>query len=273
MRATPMTTPNTNPDRVDQESITTRPRHALGYLLGQWIRQGYDELGTALMLGFYLLITSSLAFSPAVMVLAFVPSEQFSLFPVGWVHLLLLVAGGWLSLVAWLALNRHMEEVLTFQYPTWRTFWTSFTRYWLRALWTMLLLGGGFGILAFDVVMFPRMLEGIPYASLAAVSVTLWIALFLGMAQIHLVPFLVHQDRPFLVALKRATLVAVWKPIRTLFILLVEMLIVYTCFRIPPFILILPGLYSILSLLSLLILLDEWQDPYEKTPEAIRAGV
>jgi uncharacterized membrane protein YesL len=272
MRVSPMADELASPDNPSEERVTDHPRHALGFLLGQWLRQGYDELGTALLLGFYLFFVGSVAFLPAVGMLALLPSGELSLFQFGWFHLPLVVVGGWLSLAAWLSLNCHLDQVLTFQYPTWRTFWAAYPRCLVRSLWTALLLGGGFGVLAFDMVMFPRMLSGIPYAGLAAVSVALWLALFLGMVQVHLIPFLVHQDRPFLTALKRATLVAVWKPLRTLFILVIEMLFAYTCFRIPPLFLMLPGLYSILSLLSLLILLDEWRDPYEKTPEAIRAG-
>ncbi len=272
MKASPMVEEMTSSDSLREEPLTHHPRHALGFLLGQWLRQGYDELGTALLLGFYLLIVCSAAFAPAIGVLVWLPSEQITLFQFGWLHLPLVLMGGWLSITAWLALNRHFEQVLTFQYPTWKTFWSSYLRSLIRSLWTTLLLGGGFGVLAFDVMMFPRMLAGIPYAGLVAVSTSLWIALFLAMIQVHLIPFLVHQDRPFLTALKRAAMVAVWKPIRTLFILGIEMLFAYTCHQIPPLILILPGLYSILSLLSLLILLDEWRDPYEKTPEAIRAG-
>ena len=272
MKVLPMPDELTSTDSSQKEAVSHHPRHKLGFLLGQWLRQGYDELGTALLLGFYLLIVCSAAFTPAIVILAWLPSEEINFSQFGWMHLPLLLVGGWLSLTAWLALSRHCEQVLTFQYPTWITFWVAYPRYLVQSLWTTLLLGGGFGVLVFDILMFPRMLEGIPYAGLVAVSFSLWIGLFLGMVQVHLIPFLVHQDRPFLIALKRAAMVAVWKPLRTLFILSIEMLFAYTCLRIPPLILLLPGLYSILSILSLLILLDEWHDPYEKTPEAIRAG-
>ncbi len=267
-----MTDEVSNSGGLGGERITTQPHHALGYLLAQWLRQGYDELGAALLLGFYLLLVCSAVFAPAVGVLTLYPAGQITLFQFGWLHLPLLIIGGWFSVAAWFSLNCHLEQVLTFQYPTWKTFWSSYPRCLARSFWPVLFLGGGFGILAFDILMFPRMLTGIPYAGFAAVSVALWIALFLGMTQVHLIPFLVHQDRPFLTAFKRAALVAVWKPVRTLFILLIEMIFAYTCLQIPPLILMLPGLYSILSLLSLLILLDEWHDPYEKTPEATRAG-
>ena len=267
-----MTEEVSNSGGSGEERIITQPRHALGYLLEQWLRQGYDELGTALLVGVYLLLVCAAAFAPAVGVLTLYPAEQMTLFQFSWMHLPLLILGGWLSLAAWFSVNRHLEQVLTFQYPTWKTFWSSYPHCLARSFWTALLLGGGYGILAFDILMFPKMLAGIPYAGLAAVSVALWIALFLGMTQVHLIPFLIHQDRPFLTALKRAALVAVWKPVRTLFILVLEMVFAYTCLRIPPLILMLPCLYSILSLLSLLILLDEWHDPYEKTPEATRAG-
>lgn len=272
MKVSTMPDESTRMDSSPDEPISHHPRHKLGFLLGQWLRQGYDELGTALLLGFYLLIACSVAFAPAVGILVWFPSEQFNLSQFGWMHLPLVLVGGWLSLTAWLALNRHCEQVLTFQYPTWKTFWVAYPKYLVHSLWTTLLLAGGFGVLTFDTLIFPKMLAGIPYAGMIAVSFSLWIGLFLGMVQVHLIPFLVHQGRPFLTGLKRAAMVAVWKPLRTLFILGIEMLFVYTCLRIPPLILLLPGLYSILSILSLLILLDEWHDPYEKTPEAIRAG-
>ena len=71
---------------------------------------------------------------------------------------------------------------------------------------------------------------------------------------------------------RRAAVVALWKPVRTLTLLLIQ--IAFAALALfPPLFLILPSLYAVLSNLSLLMLLEEWRDPYEKTPEAIRAGV
>jgi len=126
--------------------------------------------------------------------------------------------------------------------------------------------------LAFNLVTYPKMLSGSPVWGAAAVALVCWTALFLGMVQVHLVPFLVHQDRPFATALKRSATLAVWKPFRSFLILLVQCLSVYGSLVIPPLAFLLPGVFAVLSNLSLLILLEEWRDPYEKTPEAVRAG-
>lgn len=248
------------------------PHHSIGYLALQWLRQSYDELGLILLLDLYLFIVIMLAFVPAGLaawlgeeqLLAY---DQWNLAQIG-----LFLLGIWLSLNGWLALNHHCALILAFQYPPWSLFWTSYPRFLKKSLLYTLILGGATAILLFDAIVFPKMFPAQPMISLTAVALAFWLLLFLGMIQVHLIPFLVYQDRPFGTAMKRAATVALWKPIRTLFILLLQGVFVLSCLRFPPLIFILPGAYAILSVLSLLILLDEWRDPYEKTPEAIRAG-
>lgn len=248
------------------------PRHSLGYLIFQWLRQAYDELGLILLLDLYLLAVFMLSFAPAGL---FAWLEEQSLLAFDeWnvVQMMLFLLGMWLSLNGWLALNHHFSQILTFQYPSWSLFWSSYLSFMKKSFFCTLVLGGGAGILIFDALVFPRMFPGQPLVSLTAVALAFWLLLFLGMVQVHLVPFLACQERPFGVAVKRAVTVALWKPVRTLFILLIQGAFILSCLRLPPLIFILPGAYAILSVLSLLILLDEWRDPYEKTPEAVRAG-
>jgi uncharacterized membrane protein YesL len=245
---------------------------SLSYLVKHWMRQSYDEAGPLLLGGFYFLLVTFAAFAPTALSGQDVEGESGISLPHGALQAGFALFGIWIVMTGWLALNRYIEQILTFQYPGWLAYWVSFPRFLLTSLWLVLFFGAGFGVLAFDFLTYPQMLASMPYVRLLAISVTLWMVLLLAMVEVHLVPFLVHQNRPFWTALKRAALVAVWKPLRTLLLLGIEVFFVLVCLRTPPLIFILPGAFAVLANLSLLILLDEWRDPYEKTPEAIRAG-
>lgn len=242
------------------------------YLIRQWMRQAYDEVGAVIFVStsFFLVVVISL--SPAVFVLAGLPNSAVDPLWVSALHCGLLGIGLWFVTAAWLALHRHTEQILTFQYPDWWEFWRAFPGYLLKALWAFLVVFGGMAVLVFNLSMYPSLFREHPVPLLLSMAVTLWLLLFLGLIQVHLFPLLVHQERPFRVALKRAVMVAAWKPVRTFLILLLEGLFLLLCVVLPFLFFLVPGAVTILSNLSLLILLDEWRDPYEKTPEAIRAG-
>jgi hypothetical protein len=242
----------------------------LGYLLSTWARQSYDELGKLVLLNGILFAATALVFTPTYF-LAGLMDEGTPFFPAGVLLILLGAFDLWVVLWIWFLVNAYLEKIFTFQYPGFREAFSDCGRRAVTSLGTLAFLGGTTGILAFNLWTYPAMLSNSPFLRFLALGVTLWVGLFLALVQVHLIPFLVHQDRPFFTALRRAAKVAVWKPFWTLTILLIQMLFA-ALYLIPPFFLIVPSLYAALSNLSLLILLEDWKDPYEKTPEAIRAG-
>lgn len=247
-------------------------KHAFGYLLKQWLRQSYDELGPIVLCGLFLIVMLFGAFAP----LALIGSNPATLVgastPPALLQLVFALFGLAGCALAWFAVIGYMDKILSFQYPTWSTLPGGLIRHLSPALATLLFLGLGASVLAFNLIMYPRMFPERPFLRLFGMAVTLWMGLFLGMVQVHLAPFLTHQGNPFRVALKRSAMVALWKPFRTAFILGVQTLFAMLCIQAPPLVLVLPGVFAALSVLSLLILLDEWRDPYEQTPESIRAG-
>ena len=248
----------------------TRREKTLGYLLATWARQSYDELGKLALANGILFLAATLALAPSYLLVRWTDEETAS-FPMGLLLLTVGFTGAWVIVCVWFAVNAYLERLFTFQYPTWTEALHGFGRHGAASFWTLTFFGGAVGVLAFNLWVYPVMLANHAFIRTLAIGLTLWIALFLALVQVHLIPLLVHQDRPFFTALRRAAKVAVWKPFWTLTILLIQMLFA-ALYLIPPFFLIVPSLYAALSNLSLLILLEDWKDPYEKTPEAIRAG-
>ena len=243
----------------------------VGYLLFNWIRQSWDEMGP-LLLGSFLYYSLVIAgFVPAVVFVKLLGDKTTSLFPFGVILIVLSVFSIWVAVCGWFSLNRYVEQVLTFQYPAWTALFTSLPRCILPSLKFSLLAGIATAVLFFNLYAYPKMFAQFPMLRLVAVTLTLWIALYFALVQVHLIPFLVHQDCAFFTALKRAAMVVLWKPFRTFWVLVLEILFIVPSL-FPPFAFIFPGIYAVLSNLSLLILLEDWQDPYEKTREALRAG-
>jgi len=249
----------------------SNPNPALGFLLFNWIRQSWDELGPLMLGSLFLFVLALFGLLPSAAYMSILTVREPPFLPYGVIFLLFCFLGLWLVVCAWFSVNRYVEQILTFQYPSWTTLFTSFPRYILTSLWTLLFFGTVLTVLLFNLTTYPRMFSGSPLLEVTAVSLTGWIILFVALVQVHAIPFLVHQDRPFLTAVRRAALVTVWKPFRSAFIFLIEILFFPFSF-LPPLCFVLPGVFAVLSNLSLLILLEEWRDPYEKTPEAIRAG-
>jgi uncharacterized membrane protein YesL len=257
--------------------MTTEPLAALPppekmsifYLLRHWLRQSYDEAGPILLGGFFFTVAAFAASAPAFLLAARGAQGSGALL-MG--EIVLASFAAWMTTCAWLSLNRYLEQILTFQYPGWFLFWRVFPRYLAKALGMVLLLGGGAGILAFDFLAYPKMLASLPFLRWTAITLTAWMAIFLFIVQVHLAPFLVHQERSFFTALKRAAMVAAWRPFRALFLLVIQGILFLSCLQVPPLVFLVPGLFAVLTNLSLLVLLDEWRDPYEKTSEAVRAG-
>src|SRR5690606_11003321 len=191
--------------------------------------------------------------------------------PFGVIWTLLLLLGPVWVLLNWLASNRVLVQTLTFKDPAWRELLPEAPRLIRGAPWLPGFIGLGGGLLLFNWVVYPQMLTGWPWLKLGALAVTGWMMVLVGMIQVHLVPFMAHQHCPFPVALRRSATVAFLNPFRT-FSILVGQIVLLALSLIPPMGFLLPGLYATLSLLSLLILLGDWQDPYEKTAEALRAG-
>ncbi|NUN96616.1 MAG: hypothetical protein HUU16_10630 [Candidatus Omnitrophica bacterium] len=246
--------------------------HSLGYLLKQWLRQAYDELGAAVLCGAFLIAILFAAFAPLALVGSHLPTPGSAPTSTVVLQIVLALCGLSVSVMAWFAVLGYFDLILSFQYPAWSDLPTGLLRFPIPALTTLLVLGFGFGVLAFNLAVYPRMFPQWPLVRMLGMAVTLWMGLFLGMVQVHLGPFLVHQKRPFWVALKRSAMVALWKPFRTAFIFGIQALFAVLCLQAPPLLLVLPGVFAALSVLSLLILLDEWRDPYQQTPESIRAG-
>jgi len=248
-----------------------KPSPGFGYLFRTWLRQSWDEMGPLIAGSFLWCALGAIGFGAARLymgVVSEVPrvveNPVISILVPSFIWL-------WTLSLGWCVLNGYVERILTFQHPTWRFLITSTARFLFPSLWVALYLGIGLGAVGFNLVVYQDMFRGAPALRVGAVTLTLWIGVFLLMIQVHLVPFLVHQDKPFLVALKRAAMVAVWKPFRTLSILALGVLLL-PLMAFPPMCFLTPGVFAVLSNLSLLILLEEWRDPYEKTPEAIRAG-
>jgi len=259
-------------NRDPAQKLPAVDKMTIGYLLFNWIRQSWDEMG-CLLLGSFLF---SVPFFVGILFPCSVLARQFgetgppplaSLAP----FFVLMFLGLWVVLCAWCSLNRYVEQILTFQYPAWTELFRSLPRYILPSLKILLFLGICFGVLAFNAFTYPKMLPEMPLVRLVAVTLTVWVILIVAILQVHLAPFIVHQDRPFFTLVKRAGLIALWKPFRSLLILVFQVFAILFSF-VPPFCFVLPGIYAVLSNLSLLILLEDWHDPYEKTREALRAG-
>ncbi len=238
------------------------------YFLKQWIRQSWDHLGSLFLIACLFFLTVSMAVAPSAGVLAYYDNKEMPVFPGGLILFASLCVGLWGICLGWLAFHKSVDQLLGFQDFDWTDYLKNLLIYPLKSVLLALFLAVGIAVLLFNLITYPKILVGYPLLRGAALMVTSWMLLFLGLVQIHLVSFLTHQDRPFRTALGRAIKVTVWKPFRTFFLLCLE---IPAVLFIPPFCFILPGVVVTANQLSLLILLEDWQDPYEKTTEAIEA--
>ncbi|MCB9783037.1 MAG: hypothetical protein H6751_08755 [Candidatus Omnitrophica bacterium] len=249
--------------------MATKPRFS--FYLAQWFRQCWDNLGRIFLISVLLFITAAAAWSPMAAYLSWTDEKTLSPLPGFALLLVALTLGCWGMCLGWLALHREADRLLAFEDSGWVDFFRGMKSLAFPSLGYFLLVGGVGGVLVFNAAVYPRMLADHPALRAVALAVTGWMLLFLGMVQVHLTAFLVHQDRPFPVALKRAAKVAIGRPFRSLFLLALQLLTLVLFF--PPLCFILPGMVAMANQMSLAILLEEWKDPYEKTPEAMSAGV
>ena len=245
-------------------------RRRFVYFLGQWAHQCWDHLGYLFLLGGLFFLTVSSAFGLFGCVSTYYSEGSLPFWPGGCLLLAGLVIGFWGCCLGWLAFHKSIDQILRFEDFEWLDYLRHLKTYLKESVLLAICLGGSVTILVFNLFAYRQMLRNDPILRGIALAGTLWMLLFVGMIQVHLVPFLTHQECPFRTALGRAIKVTLWKPFRTLFLLFLEMPAVLF---IPPFCFILPSIAVVANQLSLMILLDDWEDPYEKTSEALRAGV
>jgi uncharacterized membrane protein YesL len=185
--------------------------------------------------------------------------------PLSWMALSFLAA--WWAFVLWLAMLGQTDRLLSFEYPEWRDLFRGIGEIMVASVGSFLLLGIVGGVLVFNLAIYPIMFSEAPVLKAIGQTLTSWMLLLLGMAQVHFIPILVHQKKPVWISIKRAIVLALLHPFRTILVLVMQGLL-FVGSMIPPFGFLLPGLAAFLGVLSLLLLLDEWRDPYEKTAEA-----
>lgn len=239
---------------------------SFSYFLRTWMHQSWDLIGPMLPVHslFFVLVVGG--FVPAGSFLAYADARTLPFLPWGMVFLASLGLGLWCACWGWLAFHRSMRELLSGGDPVWSDFFQELRAVFRTSIPFFSFLTFTGGVLAFNLFVYPTIFASQPALRLAAMTFTVWMLLFLGMVQVHLAAFLAIQEAPFRVALKRAVQVAFWAPFRSLLVLGFEAATAVLFF--PPLCFILPGMAVTANTLHLMILLEDWKDPYERTAEA-----
>lgn len=235
------------------------------YLLKTWLRQSYDEMALLCWL-------SVLSALPWIGLLVVVPrcGQWVPLPEIGQVVVAVLISllGVWCAVAVWIAVQGQIERILTKHDPDGKDFFRSLPGCFPQALKVLATIVPALVVLGVNVMLYTQMLSNHPFWLLGAIGITFWLLLMVCMVQVHLIPFLVHQNRPYRTLLGRAIKVAIWRPGQTIFVMVLQIALVYATLLAGPLLLIVPGMVAMLQVLSLLILLEDWRDPYEPTEAA-----
>lgn len=230
------------------------------------MRQSWDLIGPMLPVHslFFVLVVGG--FAPAGSFLAYAETRELPFLPWGALFLASIGLGLWCACWGWLAFHQSIHELLSGGDPAWSDFLQELRKSFRKSIPFFSFPAVVGGVLVFNLLVYPVLLETRPILKLAAMTLTVWMLLFLGMVQVHLAPILAIQESSFGTALRRAVRVSLWGPFRSLLMLVFEVAAAVLFF--PPLCFILPGMAVMANTLHLMILLEEWKDPYERTAEA-----
>ena len=162
------------------------------------------------------------------------------------------------------ALFCYTNQLVRFQDPDVRTFFRSMRRFLFRA-WGLFLLemivftGLGWGMFIY-LTQFSQVIGQTASTILATAS--FWIFAYFAVIQIYAWVFLVHQDIGVFAALKRATFLFLMKPVFTLLLFLLVLVLagLNIPLRLVPLAFIQPIATAVLLNAGVLVALDEYED-------------
>jgi uncharacterized membrane protein YesL len=141
---------------------------------------------------------------------------------------------------ATLALHQFAHDVLTYQDPSLKEYWAAVRRWFWRSylLFGVLFLSGGVPLIA--AIFYMGMSEQWGTLSLVLAAVSFWFWVFCMLCQTYFIPFVVHQDIPVGLAIKRSALLVLVRPGVTL---LATVIILVLCVgaMMPPFLIFVLG--------------------------------